>query len=309
MPARQPENYQKDSSHTLLDPRVLAHIKDYRLLARMAARGFLAGAHRSLTSGQGSEFLQYRDYIVGEDLKFVDWKLYARSDRLLSKRFVEHTQANCYLLVDTSASMDYTGEDSPCSKLHYATMLCAAIAWLARHQGDSVGLITYNDEIQDWLPPASDSSQLDRILKTLYRMKTKGKANHKKVMDKLSGNLTNSGIVVLLSDMIDDGNVLPGLFRFSATRGYEGVAMQILDEDEIKFPFSGSMIFEDLETRSHIRTNPQIIRKNYLTRFKNEQNIIASEFALHQTEYFCTKTCDDLALALSRYFDKRRMVR
>lgn len=297
------------STTKLLDPQLLARLKDYQLLARIAANGFLSGAHRSLSSGQGTEFLQYREYVTGEDLKFVDWKLYARSNRLQTKRFAEQTQAACYLVIDTSASMAYQGSRSHCHKLQYASMLAATLAWLALHQGDKVGLLTYSNRIHDWLPPASHSGQLNLVLQALTRLSPGGTALHRPAIESLAGKLSDRGMVVLLSDMIEAETELPELFKFSATKTHEGLAIQILDPDELDFPFSVSTLFEDYETALQIRTNPAAIRAGYVKQVENLQKQLQADFNHSQVDFFCTTTDMDLALSLSRYFHQRKNVR
>lgn len=297
------------STAKLLDPQILAKLKDYQLLARIAANGFRSGAHRSLSHGQGTEFLQYRDYVAGEDLKFVDWKLYAKSDRLQTKRFAEQTQAACYLVIDTSASLAYQGSRSYCHKLHYATMLAATLAYLALHQGDKVGLLTYSDRIQDWLPPASHQGQLNLILQALSRLKPQGKASHRPAIETLVSKLSDRGMIVLLSDMIEAESELPDLLKFSATKTHEGLAIQILDPDELDFPFTLSTLFEDYENNLQIKTNPTAIRAEYVKRVEILQKQMQADFNHSQVEFFSTTTDQDLAFSLSRYFQQRKTVR
>lgn len=297
------------SDSKLLDPQLLARLKDYQLLARIAANGFLSGAHRSVSSGQGTEFLQYREYVKGEDLKFVDWKLYAKSNRLQTKRFAEQTQAACYLVLDTSASMAYQGDRSYCHKLHYACMLAATLAYLALHQGDKIGLLAYSDEIHEWLPPSSHSGQLNLVLQALARIKPQGKALHRSALETLISKLSDRGMVVLLSDMIEAETELPELFKFSTTKTHEGLAIQILDQDELDFPFSTSTLFEDSETALQVRTNPAAIRSDYLKRVEKIQNRLQADFSQSQVDFLTTTTDMDLALSLSRYFQQRKSVR
>lgn len=296
-------------SVALLDPSLLSRIKDYQLLARIAADGFLSGAHRSLTSGQGTEFLQYREYAKGEDLKFVDWKYFARTDKLQTKRYAEHTQASCFLLIDTSASMGYKGDRSACHKLRYTCMLAATIAWLAIHQGDKVGLITYSDKIHEWIPPASHTNQLKLICQVLYRSKPTGHALHRIAINTILSKLNERGMAVLFSDMIDGEKELPALFRFGSGYTHEGLAIQVLDPDELDFPFTNSMIFEDAESGKQVQTNPIAIRDQYIKRADSLKKEIQSRFNRVQVDFFSTTTDKDLALTLSRYLHRRQVIR
>ncbi|MDH5737959.1 MAG: DUF58 domain-containing protein [Gammaproteobacteria bacterium] len=298
---------QEQQPGKLLDPALLSKIKDYRLLARLAANGFLTGPHRSLISGQGSEFLQYREYVRGDDFKSVDWKLFARSDRLQTKRFAEQAQATCYLLVDTSASMSYKGSRSPASKLHYACMLAAALAWLAVHQGDRVSLMTYSDKVHDWLPPAGLSAQLNHLLLTLSRLKPNGSADHPAAIELLMNRLSDRGMIILLSDMTEAGN-LPELFKFNTGQTHAGMALQILDPDELDFPFTGSTLFEDLENGQQIQTNPAAIRTKYIQGMQASQKSLQARFNQSRIDFFSATNDMDLALVLSRYFHQRKVI-
>lgn len=303
------QSFDDKKSNQLLDPHLLSQIKDYQLLARIAANGFLSGHHRSLNSGQGSEFLQYRNYDKGEDLKFVDWKYYAKTDRLQTKRFTEHTQACCYLLIDASASMAYQGSRSPCSKFHYAKMIAATISWLAMHQGDKVGLIIYSDQILEWLPPASHSSQLRLILRTLQQSTASGIAQHDKIIKTLISQLNDRGMVILISDMTEAEDEIPKLFRFSATNKYEGLAMQISDPDEIDFPFTESLRFEDIETGKQIQANSASIRDHYLQQSNEVRERMQDSFSQVHVDLFRSITNQDISLSISKYFNLRKTVR
>ena len=290
----------------LLDPATFAAIQDYKLLARTIVEGFLSGLHRGLNHGQGSEFFQYRSYTPGDDVKFVDWKVYARRNQLYTKTFEEETNTSCYLVLDTSASMDYQGDKSPCNKFHYARMTIAALAYLAHRQGDSVGFAAYSEGIQEWLSPKQGSRHLDSVLQALIRLKAKGKTEHAPAWEALKGQLPGRGIIIFVSDMLEAEDTLPSLLRFANSQRFDCLAIQVLDPDEKDLPSSASLRFEDAETGRRISAFPDAIRQNFqestedfLSRLR--RNMLASGVAFSS---LTTET--PLGYALGRYLHHRQ---
>ena len=217
----------------LLDPAYLKGIEDYSLLARVVVDGAMSGIHRSLRQGRGNEFFQYRPYERGEDMKMVDWKVFARRDELVSKTFQEDTNFTVYLVVDASASMGYRGKRVSCSKLRYAKMLAACFAYLAHRQGDRFGFFAYSDEVRQWIRPRSGSGHLNRLLVSLGSLEAKGQNDHEQAWGQ---------VYKFVAGPID-GRVhlrLPGsrgyfertfaLWRLSSH--YECLCLQVLDPDE-----------------------------------------------------------------------------
>src|ERR687887_998948 len=246
-----------------LDPAVIARLGTLELKARTIVEGFLSGLHRSPFKGFSVEFAEYRQYMPGDDLSTIDWKVYARSDRFYVKKFEEETNLECHLMIDVSGSMAY-GDHHAMTKFEYGACLAAALAYLMNRQRDAVGLTAFDKEIVSMLPASSRPGHLRSLLVTLDRLKTAHETNVSKPLHQLAESLTKRGMVVLISDLLDDPDaVIRGLKHFQF-RGIDVIVFHILDPDEIEFPFERPTRFEDLETREEIMAAPGAVRELYL---------------------------------------------
>lgn len=268
-----------------LDPAILSSIQNYNLIARTVVEGFIAGQHRSMFHGFGSEFVHYRNYNKGDDLKFVDWKVYARLDRYQTKVFQEETNANCYVVLDSSASMAYQGQHAKLSKLRYGQIMSACLAYLAHRQGDNTGFFAYSDRIRASLAPAGKSSHIHHINVELDRLSPEGTCDHGTVLHYLGEHFSRRGIVIMISDFLDvDEEIRKALKRFRAAH-HEVILFQVLDEDEIEFDFQGTVRFIDSENDAELVTSPEIVRNRY----KQAMAAYLEEF-----ETFCGRSDLDL---------------
>lgn len=293
----------------LLSPETLSRIENYSLLARVAVDGFISGMHRSLSQGLGGEFLQYRHYNPGDDLKYVDWKVFSRQNKFYTKVFREETDMNCCLVLDASASMSYQGSRSPCSKWHYARMVAACLAYMASRQGDNVGLYLYNDNLLEGISPGRKHGQLHRVLSTLKRHSPSGPANHEEVWKYLTGHLRHRGIVVFLSDFLEADETLPPLLKTLRSARHECVAIQVLDPDEIDFPFNQSMEFIDAEGKGRVSTFPENVRRDYVKRMNDFLERLSLSFTQSRVDHLRLQTSDSLANSLATYLHKRDSLR
>ena len=290
----------------LLSPATLARIDNYSFIARTAVEGFISGMHRSLYHGFGSEFFQYRSYVPGDDLKYVDWKVLARSDRFYSKVFQEETNMNCCLILDASASMGYQGRRAACTKLRYAAMAAACLAYLAARQGDNVGFYAYNRELVSHVPPGRRTGGLPRILTELQRLQPQGTAAHEPVMSHLAENFRRRGVVVLLSDLHEAENALPALLRRFRFAHHECVVFQILDPDEIDLAFGRTTRFVDSETDAEITTYPPLAKQHYLTAMSAFLDKVRLGCLELEADYLLTSTADNLGNMLAAYLHRRK---
>lgn len=289
----------------LLSPDTLSRIENYALLARVAVDGFISGMHRSLSQGLGGEFLQYRHYNPGDDLKYVDWKVFSRQNKFYTKVFREETDMNCCLVLDASASMEYQGSRAPCSKWHYARMVAACLAYMASRQGDNIGIYLYNDHLFEGIAPGRKQGQLQRVLSTLKRHTPRGPANHEEVWKYLTGHLRHRGIVVFLSDFLEADETLPPLLKTLRSARHECVGIQILDPDEIDFPFQQSTEFIDAEGKGRISTYPDNVRGEYLKRMNDFLERLSLSFTHSRVDHLRIQTSDSLAHSLATYLHKR----
>jgi len=258
-----------------LDPAVLARLGTLELKARTIVEGLLTGLHRSPFKGFSVEFAEYRQYMPGDDLSTVDWKVYARTDRHYIKKFEEETNLDCHVMLDISASMGYRGKGI--SKLEYGQYLAASLAYLMNRQRDAAGLTTFDDKIVSMLPASARPGHLNALLVTLDRIRIGTTTNVAKPLHQLADALSKRGMVVMISDLLDDPDgVIRGLrhFRF---RGTDVVVFHLLDPDEIDFPFERATRFEDLEDQQEVLAVPALVSDHYrrevnalLTRYKRE---------------------------------------
>ena len=289
----------------LLDPAHLNKIEDFSLLARVVVDGAMPGIHKSLRQGRGSEFFQYRPYTRGEDLKLIDWKVYAKRNELVAKTFQEDTNFTVCLVVDASASMGYKGTKASCSKLRYASMLVACFAYLAQRQGDRIGLFAYSNEVREWIHPKSGSGQLNRVFSSLQGLEAEGKNNHEFAWERMASGLPGRAMVVFLSDFLEAEDSLPESLRFSLSSRYECLCLQVLDPDEIDLPDGEAFRFAELEGDREVSTSPPAILENY----KNDMSVFCNDLqtglSAVSAEFESLSTDQDLGHALRRFLGMR----
>ncbi len=289
----------------LLAPETLARIDNYSFLARTAVEGFVSGLHRSLYHGYGSEFFQYRGYVPGDDLKHLDWKVYGRRDKFYTKLFQEETNLACCLVVDASASMGYRGTRAACSKLRYACMAAACLAYLARRQGDLVGLYAYREDLVCGLRPAQRTGQLEQLFVALARLEPAGTADLARAVSFVTEHLRRRSLVVLLSDFIGVEDRLPALLRQIRAAHHDCVVFQVLDPDEVDFPFREPAEFLDSESDRRVVTAPEQTRNAYLGRLHAFLDQVRLAALAQQTDYQLLPTQQSLGGVLAAYLHCR----
>jgi uncharacterized protein (DUF58 family) len=246
-----------------LDPAVIARLGTMELKARTVVEGFLSGLHRSPFKGFSVEFAEYRQYLPGDDLSTLDWKVYARSDRHYVKKFEEETNLECHLLVDVSASMAYRGS-APMSKLEYGSVLAASLAFLMNRQRDATGLIAFDDRIAFRMPASARPGHLHALLLALEHLKPGERSNVARPLHQLAEALIKRSLVVLISDLLDDPEPAIKGLRHLKFRGSDVVVFQVLDPHELTFPFHGPSRFRDVESADEVTADPASVRASYL---------------------------------------------
>jgi uncharacterized protein (DUF58 family) len=286
-----------------LDPAVLARLGTLELRARTIVEGFLSGLHRSPFKGFSVEFAEYRQYLPGDDLATIDWKVYARTDRHYVKKFEEETNLGCHILLDVSASMGYGS--GAMTKLEYGSCLAASLAYLMNRQRDAVGLTAFDEGIVTMLPASARPGHLRSVLLTLDRLRLGSTTNVSKPLHQLADTLSKRGMVVLISDLLDEPErVIRGLkhFRF---RGTDVIVFQVLDHDEIEFPFERATRFEDLETSHEVTAVPNVVREEYQRRIGGLIDLYRRELGAVGIDYHLLETSQPLELALLAYLSTR----
>ncbi|MGH9253946.1 MAG: DUF58 domain-containing protein [Vicinamibacterales bacterium] len=286
-----------------LDPATLARLGTLELKARTVVEGFLSGLHRSPFKGFSVEFAEYRQYLPGDDLSTIDWKVYARSDRYYVKKFEEETNVDCHLLLDVSASMGYGSRGL--TKLRYGSMLAASLAYLMNRQRDAVALTTFDDAIATMLPASARPSHLRSILVTLDTIALGRRTDVSKPLHILADAIKKRGLVVLISDLLDEPErVVDGLrhFRF---RGSDVIVFHLLDPAELTFPFERAARFRDIELGDELMAVPSVVRQPYLDALHQAIEHYKRELGSAGIDYRLMDTSTPLEFALMSYLSTR----
>lgn len=266
------ESEPNPSSATLrhFDPKLLATLDSLDLRARYVVEGFISGQHRSPFHGFSVEFSEYREYEPGDDLRHVDWRVYARSDRLYVKQYMQETNVRFYVLLDTSGSMDYQGADAWGSKLEVSRVISAALSWLMLKQNDAVGLLalTGDGDIPDYIRPSQKPSQFGLMLRHLDRVRAQGGPRLAALLQHANRLVHRRSMVILFTDLLEPAEELTEALRELRFDGNDVLVLQVLDRDEVEFPFTSDAVFEDLESGARRQVAPAAARATYLERFQ-----------------------------------------
>ncbi len=286
-----------------LDPAVVARLGTLELKARTIVEGVISGLHRSPFKGFSVEFAEYRQYIPGDDLSTIDWKVYARSDRHYVKKFEEETNLGCHLLLDISASMGYASDGM--SKFEYGQCLAASLAYLMNRQRDAVSLVAFDDRIVAMLPASARPGQLRAVLLTLDRLALGRETNVEKPLHHVADLIAKRGMVVLISDLLDEPDrVIRGLRHFQY-RGNDVIVFHVLHPHEIEFPFDRPTRFEDLETGAEVAAVPSAVRDFYKKEVAGLIDRYRRELGAAGIDYQLVTTAEPLEMALLAYLSTR----
>lgn len=289
-----------------LDPGVVSKLSRLDLKARLVVEGFISGHHKSPFHGFSVEFVEHRQYMPGDPLRNIDWKVYAKSDRFYVKQYEEETNLRCYLIVDHSASMGYRSEQAPVSKFEYAQSLAAALAYLMFGQQDAVGVFTFADKLGRFIPPRATSGHLETILKELDRVRPEKGTALGAALHELAERVRRRGLVILFSDlMADPDEVLSGIKHFRH-RNHEVLIFHILDPHEWTFPFREATTFVDMETGEEVPLQPWEIQDRYREALVEWAGRYRREMGKQRVDYVRLLTSTPYDVALFRYLEKRR---
>ena len=269
---------------SLIDPRALMRIKSLQLRAQVVVEGFFNGLHRSPYHGFSVEFSEYREYSTGDDPRYVDWRLLARTDRYYIKRFEDETNLRCYLLVDLSRSMGYGSLDW--TKADYARTAAATLAYFLASHRDAVGLVPFEERIAEYLPARHRPGHLRRLMLCLERAVAGTATDLAAPLEQIARTVRKRGLVVLISDLLAPVETIARQLGYLRSRGHEVVVMRTLDPAEIEFNFANPAMFQDVESGRELYVDPAAIRREYLARFE------AHDAAIQQA-------CRDLGIAYS----------
>lgn len=294
-----------DSYQKYLSPQTLAKLQGLELRAQHIVEGYVSGLHKSPFHGFSIEFAQHREYVPGDDLRYVDWKVFGRTDKYYLKQYEEETNLTCHLLLDVSKSMAYQSSEAALSKLEYAQCIAASLAYLILQQQDSVGLVTFDQEVEALIPDSSNPSQLKQLLHTMEQTKAREKTNLGQILHEMAERVSRRGIVVLLSDLFDDVSQLVAGLKHLRYRRHEVVVLHILDPAELEFPFRDPTLFRGLEEEQQLLTDPRSLRKAYLAAFQQYCHDVQQNCLMQNVDYTLIRTDQSLDLALSKYLASR----
>jgi uncharacterized protein (DUF58 family) len=290
-------------SKRYLRPEVTTRIRRLELTARRVVEGFLSGMHRSPYFGQSIEFLQHRQYTRGDEIRHIDWKVYARQDRLHIKQYEEETNLRLTLMVDRSGSMAYgTGESN---KFDYSASIAASLAYLALRQKDATGLFTFDTQVRAAVPAKSNKQQLTRILSVLDSVGADGRTDLTRVAREVAQGIPKRGLVVIISDLLGVDRLMEGL-RVLRQRGHDVALFQVLHGDELDFEFNGATRFEGLETEDFLNCNPRALREGYLEALNAFLDQTRKACGRLSIEYMLVRTSEPLDAVLAKFLATRQ---
>ncbi len=287
-----------------LDPAVIARLGSMELKARTVVEGFLSGLHRSPYKGFSVEFAEYRQYLPGDDLSTLDWKVFARSDRHYVKKFEEETNLDCHVLLDMSASMAYRGGGAM-TKLEYGSVLAASLAYLMSRQRDATGLISFDEKIVGRLPASARPGHLHSILLALEKMSPGTRSNVGRPLHQLADALGKRSLAVLISDLFDDPETVVKGLKHLRFRGTDVIVFQVLDPYEIHFPFKAAARFTDVESADEVTADPSKVRDAYLAALDKLRGQYEKELRSNGIDFLTLDTSKPLDFALLAYLDTR----
>ena len=271
----------------------------------MIVEGYVSGVHRSPYQGFSIEFAEHREYAPGDDLRYVDWKVFGRTDKVYLKQFEEETNQVCHLLLDTSESMRYKSPSAAMSKLQYAQSAAAALSYLILQQQDSVGLVTFDREIRALVRTSSNPSHLKQLLQVMEESSAERKTATGPIFHDLAERFKKRGIVVILSDLFDDvDSMMAGLKHFRHRR-HDVILLHVLDPEEVDFNFRQMTKFRGLEGLPDMLVDPRALKKPYLQEFGRYVRRLKQGCRMRRIDYVQMRTDRSLGLALSSYLSSR----
>ncbi len=289
------------------DPKVLAKLKNLYLRARVVVDGVMVGIHPSRAKGLSSEFEEHREYSPGDDVRHIDWKAYGKFDRYSIKEYRETTNLKAYILLDASSSMGYASDGW--TKFEYGSTLTASIAYLMLKQQDAVGLITFSSRVEKMVPPMATPGHLFALLRELEERIPRGKTSSGLILQELASSLKRRGFIILISDLLDKPEeVMRGLKQLRS-KGNDIMVFQLLDRDELEFPFEQPTLFMDLEEDIKLLTDPHAARSAYLKSMNSLIEGYRKSCASYFIDYSLFNTSIGLDRALVRYLTWREKFR
>lgn len=290
-------------SKRFLHPEAIKRIARLDLRARHIVEGFLSGAHRSPYFGQSVEFLQHREYVAGDDMRHIDWKVWAKQNRYYVKQYEEDTNLRCTLLVDVSGSMRYGS--GPLSKFEYGSTAAVSLAYMLLRQQDAVGCVAFDDAARITVPQRSKRNHLESIIAALDVSQPKQKTDIYRILRHVAESYPRRGMIAVFSDLLcDRAGLFKGL-QLLRQRGHDVMVFHVMDDDELDFPFNGPTRFEGLEIPEHLNCNPRALREGYLEAIGAYLEEVRRGCTRHMVDYALIRTSQPLDAALAAFLSHR----
>ena len=309
MPAKIETFSQAPQGMALLDPRALAAVSRMELVAKTVMDGYVQGLHKSPHIGFALDFAQHRQYVPGDDIKRIDWRVYAKADRYYIKQYEVTTNLRAHLVVDASGSMKYQGRNDVMSKFRYAQFVTTCLAYLILHQQDSVGMVTFDTQIRAFIPARSASPHLFAIANALDATTPGGDSGISAVLHDVAERLGHRQLVVLISDLFDNADQLLEAFHHLRHKRHEVIVLQIMAEDELSFPFRKFSLFENLEPArgpaQRLKLDPATMRATYLENVARHLKKIQDACNAMRIGYSLFRTSESVDKTLTAYLARR----
>jgi uncharacterized protein (DUF58 family) len=292
-----------DDPRRFLHPATLARVSRLDLRARQAVEGFITGMHKSPFFGHSVEFVQHRDYTVGDDIRHLDWKVWSKTDKFYIKQYEAETNLRCQLVIDVSNSMHYGS--GPLDKYNYACTVAACLAYLLLRQQDSAGVITFDEAVRQVVPPRSSHNHLDALLSALNVSRPRDKTDIEIILQRVAENTPGRSMIVIVSDLLVDR---PALFRgldMLRHGRHDLLLFHVMDEEELTFPFAGTTRFEGMEDPDHVLCDPRALRDGYLEALQEYLTEVRRGCAGRGIDYQLVHTGEYLDAVLSKFLHHR----
>lgn len=313
-----------------LQPRVISKLANIELKAKFVVEGFIAGLHKSPYHGFSVEFAEHRQYMPGDDLKYLDWKVLGRTDRYYIKQFEEETNLKSYIIVDSSRSMQFRSSDSglgstspfgklfrkkeqvksetksSISKLEYSTYIAASLAVLMNFQKDAAGLVVYDEAVKTFIPPKATSQNLKLILNQLASIQPSGKTNTASALNLVAERIKRRGLVIIFSDLFDDQTAVINALKHFRYKRNEVIMFQVLDPAEMNFAIDSPTIFKDMETSKEMLSQPISVMNSYKDAVKEFIDNYRTACLSNNIDYVLLSTDTPFDQALLGYLNKRK---
>ena len=299
-----PETESSSTNSGFIDTRTLMQIRSLELRARIVVQGFWNGIHASPYHGFSVEFSEYRQYVPGDDPRYVDWRVYARSDRYYIKKFEDETNLRCHLLIDQSRSMTFGSDDW--TKAEYAHTLAATLAYFLFQQGDAVGLLSFDEGIRDYLPARNRPGHLRQLMLSLEKPAAGQSTSISKPLQRIVELVNKRGLMVLISDLLAPVEELEEKLGRLTASGHDVAVFRILDPREIDFDFEDALLFHDVESEKDLFIEPAAAKRNYLKRFTEHGDAARAICQKLGVDYLPVITDEPLDQVLSNYLRQRQ---